>query len=213
MVAADNQAVSDAADLVVLATRPADAEGAARSIAFRAGQTVVSVVSSLRRADLMPAVAPAHLVRAMPISCASIGASPTVIYPDDGEARRLFRKVGRVHALDDESQFAAATSVAAFYGWLYGLLDHIATWASEQGLPQPTARSLVLEAVRGAAELGLSRPHQDLSAMVEGLTTPGGLTELGLRVIGEQGGMDAWVRALDAVLQRLEPVRDERRRT
>lgn len=210
-VAADNQGVADAADLVVLATRPADALDAVGPIAFRSSQTVVSVVSSLRCADLEPAVAPARLVRAMPTSCASIGASPTVIYPDEPAARWLFGRVGGVHLLEDESQFAAATSIAAFYGWLLGLADRAAAWGRDRGLPAATARSLVLGHVRGAADLGLSRPQQELAPMLERLATPGGLTEHGLRVIAERDGMEAWVAALDAIFHRLSSPGGERK--
>ena len=92
---------------------------------------MVSAVASLTCSELQPVVAPASLVRAMPISCASIAQGPTVLYPDHAAARKLFDLVGQVHVLTEESQFFTATVIAAFYGWAYDLLDRTSAWAAE----------------------------------------------------------------------------------
>ena len=72
VVATDNQAVADAADLIILATRPGDMVAASKAVAFQPGQTVVSVAATLPLEALRPVVAPATAIRAMPISCAAI---------------------------------------------------------------------------------------------------------------------------------------------
>jgi len=70
-------------------------------------------------------------------------------------------------------------------------------------VPPQTARKLVLETVRGAADMALARPDQDLDAMLDSLATPGGITEHGLTLLRRRGGLTAWREALDAVLSRL----------
>ena len=202
-VAADNQAVADAADLILLTTRPGDAVAACVDVAFRPGQTVVSAAAGLPLEALRPAVAPATLVRAMPISCAAINASPTLLYPDDPQAHALFALLGQVHVLPDESRFTPASAIAAFYGWVYALLDETVAWTAQAGVPPQTARNLVLETVRGAAAMALAQPDQDLAGMLDALATPGGITEHGLKVLHRRGGLAAWTEALEAVLTRM----------
>jgi pyrroline-5-carboxylate reductase len=202
-VATDNQAVADAADLILLTTRPGDAVAAAEGIAFRSVQTVVSVAASLPLANLKPAVAPATVVRAMPISCAAINQSPTLLYPDHPQARALFSLLGQVHVLPDESRFIPASVIAAFYGWVFALLDETVAWTAQAGVPPQTARNLVLETVRGAADMALAHPDQDLAAILDTLATPGGITEHGLNVLHQRQGLAAWTEALEAVLSRL----------
>jgi pyrroline-5-carboxylate reductase len=203
VVATDNQAVADAADLIMLTTRPGDAVAAAESIAFQPVQTVVSVVASLLLETLKPAVAPATVVRAMPISCAAINQSPTLLYPDHPQARALFSLLGQVHVLPDESRFIPASVIAAFYGWVYALLDETVAWTAQAGVPPQTARSLVLETVGGAVNMALAHPDQDLAAILDTLATPGGITEHGLNILHQRQGLAAWTEALEAVFSRL----------
>jgi pyrroline-5-carboxylate reductase len=202
-VATSNQAVVDVADLILLTTRPGDAVAACEGLAFRPGQTVISVAASLPLEALMPAVAPATAVRAMPISCAAINQSPTLLYPDHPQARALFALLGQVHVLPDESRFTPASAIAAFYGWVYALMDETVAWTTQAGVPPQTARSLVLGTVRGAAAMALAQPDQDLAAMLDTLATPGGITGRGLNLLQQRGGLAAWTEALEAVLSHL----------
>jgi pyrroline-5-carboxylate reductase len=203
VAATSNQAVADATDLILLTTRPGDAVGACQDVAFRPEQVVISAAAGLCLADLQPAVAPATLVWAMPISCAAIGQSPTLLYPDHPRVRALFSLLGQVHALPDEARFTPASVIAAFYGWVYALLDATVTWTVQAGVPPQTARELVLETVQGAVGMALAQPEQALAAMLDSLTTPGGITEYGLWVLERREGLTAWTEALGAVLNRL----------
>ena len=204
VVADVNQAVADTADLILLTTRPGDAIAACEGIVFRPEQTVISAAAGLPLKGLAPAVAPATAVRAMPISCAALNQSPTLLYPDHPQVRALFALLGQVHVLLDEAQFTPASVIAAFYGWVYALFDKTVAWTTQAGVPPETARCLVLETVRGAAEMSLAQPDVELSAILDTLATPGGITEHGLDVLRQQQGLTAWTEALDAVLGRMQ---------
>ena len=203
VVAADNQAVADAVDLIILATRPGDIVAASEAVAFQPGQTVISVAATLPLEALKPAVTPATAVRAMPISCAAINQSPTLLYPANPQAQALFALLGQVHVLPSESCFAPASAIAAFYGWMYALLDDTVAWTTQAGIPPHMARRLVLETVRGAAGMALAQPQDDLATMLDTLATPGGITEYGLDVLHQRQGRAGWTEALDAVCDRL----------
>ncbi len=202
-VAVDNQAVADKAELILVTTRPGEVLATCEAITFRADQTVVSTAAGVHLGVLRPVVAPAQPVRAMPLTCAAINKSPTLLHPDHPQARSLFELLGSVLALADEAQFTPASAIAAFYGWVYALLDQGVAWTVRAGVPPQTARSLVLETARGAAEMGLSHPDQELSALLDSLATPGGVTRQGLKTLQEGQGLAAWTDALDVVLERL----------
>jgi pyrroline-5-carboxylate reductase len=139
----------------------------------------------------------------MPITCAAISRSPTLLYPDEPAAGSLFERLGTVHVLDDESQFTSASVIAAYYGWIYALMNETVEWTVNAGVPSQVARELVLEATRGAAEMGLAHPERELSALLDSLATPGGVTRDGLKTLEERESLAAWVEALDVVLDRL----------
>jgi pyrroline-5-carboxylate reductase len=199
----DNQALVDAADLVVLAVRPVDVAAACGPLAFRAEQVVASVVAGLPLAALAPAVAPAQAVRVMPISSAALNRSPTLVFPGQPAVAALFALLGQVHELPDEASFTAASVISAFYGWVYALAGETVAWAQRQGVPAAVARPLVLETIRSTADMALARPDEAIGDLLAQLATPGGITEHGLEALCRHGGIEAWETALDAVLERM----------
>ena len=201
-VAADNAQVVEAADTVVLATRPDQAVQAAAGLPWRARQALICVAAGIPLDALAPVAGPATVVRAMPISCAAIGESPTSLYPDDNAARRLFERLGPVHALPDETSFEAASVLGAFYGWVYAILAEVTTWTEGQGVPSQTARDLVAQTARGATGMILGRPDESLAAMLGSLCTPGGITSRGLEVLEAKEAISAWGAACRAALDR-----------
>jgi len=209
-VAADNQAVCKAADIVLVTTRPGDVAGACRALTFRASQTVISTAAGVPLSAVASVVAPATAVRAMPLTCSAIGRSPTLLLPDDPAARELFELLGTVLPVDDEAQFTPASAIGAYYGWIYALMDEAVAWCASAGVPASTARELVLETTRGAAEMGLHHPDRDLSDLLDSLATPGGITRQGLETLERRGSLDAWIEALEDVLQRLHSEAQEK---
>ena len=203
-VATDNQVVANAADVILLTTRPGDAVAVCKGVAFRPEQIVVSTAANLPLATLIPAVAPATAVRAMPISCAALNQSPTLLHPGNTRARTLFKLLGSVHVLEDEAQFTPASVIAALYGWVFALFDETVAWTVGAGVPEHIARNLVVETVRGAADMVLALPEKDMGLMLDALTTPGGITEYGLDILQKEQGLVAWTSALDAVLTRMK---------
>ncbi len=203
IVAKSNQMVVKTSDIIVLTTRPEDTMLVSEEIDFQSDHTVISVAVGLSLETLKPVTAPATVVRAMPISCAAINQSPTLLFPDNLRARELLALLGQVHILPNESNFTPASVIAAFYGWIYALLDETVSWTTQAGVPHQVARNLVLETVRGAVNMALNEPNKGLNIMLETLATPGGITRHGLDVLQQQQGLTAWIEALDVVFKRL----------
>jgi pyrroline-5-carboxylate reductase len=199
----NNQAVVDASDLVVLSTRPNETLKVVNEINFRPNQIVISIAAGIKLKALVPAISPAIVVRAMPLSCAAINQSPTLLYPDHSIARELFSFVGHVHLLPDESLFTRATVLAAFYPWVFSLLDQTISWTAKTGISKSLARNIVLETVSGVVNVALTKQDEELTSILSTLTTPGGITELGLNVLEQQQGLSAWIEALETVYNHL----------
>jgi len=139
----------------------------------------------------------------MPISCAAINQSPTLLFPDNAQARSLLDHLGQIHVLPNEASFTSASTLGAFYGWIYALLNEAISWTTQTGVPQQTARKIVLETVRGAVNMALNEPQVDLDDILNTLATPGGITKQGLNILHQQQGFLVWKETLDTIHHRL----------
>lgn len=207
-LAVDNAALVSAADIVVLATRPRDALAAVAGLPWRAGQILVSACAGVPLAALAPAVAPARAMRIMPLTAASIGASPTTVYPDLPEARPLLSRIGAIIPLSNEAQFETATVSAAIYGWAQSLIGRGCDWSVAHGMTPEAARRLAAETFVAAGRM-IAEREEPVEALLASLTTPGGITECGFRVLEAHGVDEGWRAACDAVLARLTRRPDE----
>ena len=165
-IAKNNQEIVNKTNLIMITTRPEDTIAVSENLTFQSGQTVISVAVGLLLENLLASISPATVVRAMPISCAAINQSPTLLFPDNPQARSLLNHLGQVHVLPNEACFTSASAIGAFYGWIYALLDKTVFWTTQTGVPVQTARNIVLETVRGAVNMALNEPKIDLNVIL-----------------------------------------------
>ncbi|MBB3610853.1 NAD(P)-binding domain-containing protein [Rhizobium sp. BK602] len=199
-VCADTAELVRRSDIIVLAVRPHDAAKALEGLTWRVDQVLVSVCAGVSLSAL-PA-APAQRVRAMPLTAAEINASPTIFFPDIPKARWLIEKFGPAIALRNEREFEVATVNAAIYGWAQVLVRQSAEWCAAQGADGTAMRQLVAQTFVAAGRL-IAERDQPMEDLLSELVTPGGITELGLKIM-EVGGQPAvWREACEAVLARL----------
>jgi pyrroline-5-carboxylate reductase len=202
-IAQSNQDVVNRTNLIMITTRPEDTLTVSESLDFRSDQTIISVAVGLSLEHLLEPMSPATVVRAIPISCAAINQSPSLLYPDNPQARTLLSHLGQVHVLQNEAHFTSASAIGAFYGWIFALLDETISWTTQTGVRYQTARNLVLETVRGAVNMALKDPETDLKDILDTLATPGGITNQGLNILHQGQGLTIWSESLSAVNNRL----------
>ncbi len=202
-VARDNRALVGESDVVILATRPGQAAAAIDRLPWRPGQTLVSVCAGVRLDTLMFNAGAATLARAMPITAAALGESPTCLYPDVAAAREVLEALGPVYALEHERELDVATLSAALYGWVHGLIADMALLHAQAGLPPALARELVARTVRAAGSMVAAQPGRSLPELLDELCAPGGVTELGLQSLRDSGALEQWRRAAAQVLESL----------
>lgn len=204
-IASDNQAVADASDIVVLATRPAQCLEALSDLELHDGQLLLSVVAGVTVAELRAAMSIAvEIVRAMPVSCAAVGASPTLIFPHNAAVAALFDRCGKTIAVDEERHFDRGTILACVYSWYFALFDQLIDATGGPALPPAIAAELVPGMARGAAELALARPTESPGAIARQIATDGTFSRLGLDLLEREQAFSPWREACELLGKRLD---------
>src|SRR5215472_16874273 len=145
-VAADNQAVLDGAGLVILSTPPAAVLPCVGALRWREGQAMICVAIDVTRATLAKAAPGALVLRAMPSNAAALGICPTPLFPAHEEAKAMLSRLGPVF----ERAYDAATALAGYHLWCYGLMEAVAQAAVAEGLPRAASAGIVAGLTRAA---------------------------------------------------------------
>lgn len=199
-VMADNQAVVDAADVVLVAVRPWQLGELAREVKVRPDQKLISVVSGVSISDLSRLFGTRQCARAMLSYAAEINCATVAIYPSDPTASELLQPLGRLMSLASENELELATVGACMNGWFYFLLHDLECWLVEKGLPPDRARNLVLGNIEDCVSYAKhhdSLPIRDLGASI---ATPGTFSAQGLEMLGLHQANAAWSAACEVVL-------------
>jgi pyrroline-5-carboxylate reductase len=217
--ASDNaQAISNA-QVVVLAVKPqvlravavelADAVQAYRPL-------VVSIAAGIRSADLQRWLGgSAAVVRAMPNTPALVQtgatglfASPQVSAEQRDLAESILRTAGLTLWVTDEEQMDAVTALSGSGpAYFFRIMEGLEKAAADLGLARETARLLTLQTALGAAKMALES-SESLATLRERVTSPGGTTERGLRVMADNNIDELLAQVLKAARDRAAELAD-----
>jgi pyrroline-5-carboxylate reductase len=202
-VAADNQAVVDGADVVLVAVPPAQIGAVLSDLDFADRHAVVSVVAGVSLDDLRPWVAPAtRVARSVPLPAVARREGVTPVFPPLPEAVTLFDGLGGAIAVEDAATYEALTVSSATVAAHFAFLVAIADWLVGHGISEADARSYVAATYVGATEALRAEPV-DFGALITEVATPGGLNEHFARRLREAGALEAVASGMDEVLARL----------
>lgn len=203
-VAADNQAVLDGSDVVILAVRPQVAQEVLGPLRFRADHRIISLIAIHPQARIAPLVAPAtRITRALPLPPMARRIGPIAISPPDPELEAWLSTAGTVVAVADDHHFEAVWSTSALIASFYEMVSRAADWGVAQGLTRDAAERYAKSVFHAVAQ-PLADPGAKPAELAALAQTKGGLNEQILRQLTEAGAFDEVGRALDAVLARLE---------
>jgi pyrroline-5-carboxylate reductase len=203
-VAGDNQAVVDSAGCVIVATRTDVARALLADLTFGPDHLVVSVVAGLSVAELRAAVAPARAVaRAIPLPSVAARQGLVPVFPPQPEALALFRQLGSVVALDDETAFDSFSAASAFAATQLDLLATVEAWLVGRGVPATDASAYVRELIRGLSDALADEPDRELALLASDHATPGGLNEQVRTYLRSHGVHELVATALDDVARRV----------
>ena len=192
-VQSSNQAVVDLSDNLVISTRPEHCLEALAELQFRPVHLLISVVAGIDISTLHGVVGPGvEIVRAMPVSSAEAGASPTIIYPQCDPATELFTMCGQAITLPDESAFELGTVLACVYTWYFELFEQLIQATAGKQLPTELARELVLGMAKGAASLALADKSRSPGEIATDIATEGTYSRQGLDLLNDQAAFKPW---------------------
>ena len=133
-VAADNQAVVDGSDVVLVCLRKADA-ALLGDLTWRPEQVVVSAVAGVGVAQLTEWVAPATRVcRSVPMPPVADRAGLTAVHPPLAEARTLFDRLGSTLEVEDVVAYEALSATSATLAGFFEYLRTQTDWLEARGI-------------------------------------------------------------------------------
>ncbi|MBK7984309.1 MAG: pyrroline-5-carboxylate reductase [Candidatus Competibacteraceae bacterium] len=217
---ADNPAVIEHAQAIVLAVKPQILQEVARQLApeiQRCQPLVISIAAGVREPDLRRWLGGGSLalVRTMPNTPALVGSAASALFANEfvSEKRRqlaesLLRAVGATVWVDDESLLDTVTALSGSGpAYFFLLMEALEQAALDLGLDADTARLLTLQTAFGAAKMALESVESPAILRAR-VTSPGGTTERALAILRDGGVETLLAKALEAARQRAHELGD-----
>lgn len=204
-VASDNQDVIDRSTLVFLAVRPQVFEEVMAPLSFSTTPDIVSLVPSVSLDHLRQLVGPGpRLSRAVPLPFVEQLSGPTAIYPANAACVKLFERLGRALAVDQEAQLDVLMAASGTMGSFFLMQGAIVDWMTAQGLEPTLARLYIGELASGLTLSAQIRTDESFGSLMDDFSTRGGLNEQ-LRKSLEQAGLREQVaKGLTDLLDRIQ---------
>lgn len=201
-IAADNQAVLDGSEIVVLAVRPQIANEVIGQLHFRPDHHVVSLIAtvSLEQLRRMTGGVAKAITRAVPLPSVARCQGPTAVYPPEQTIEALFGDLGAAVPLEDEAAFDVFTAATAVMASYFAFAGTVTEWMERHGIADEGAFTFVAQMLRGLASADSDR---SFASLADEHQTRGGLNEQVVRAISNQGIIAPLYDALDAVLDRI----------
>jgi len=212
---ADGAAAVARADVVVLAVKPQGMKDTVRELAETLRKhrpLVISVAAGVRVESIEAWIgAPVPLVRAMPNTPALLGAGATGLYCNAGvsaaqrqQAERILGAVGMVEWVENEALLDVITALSGSGpAYFFLVMEGLIRAGVELGLSPAQAQALTVQTALGAARMAAAGTS-DPSALRRQVTSPGGTSEQGVRVLEESGLAEILLQAVRAARQRAE---------
>jgi pyrroline-5-carboxylate reductase len=208
-----NRDAAHHANVIVLAVKPQVIKSVARELADIVSQQqplVISIAAGIPAAALGNWLGKsAAIVRTMPNTPAMVQSGATALYANASvseeqrsTAESILRAVGIAIWVENEAQMDAVTALSGSGpAYFFLFMEALQAAGQELGLPESTARLLVLQTAFGAAKMALES-DEDAATLRHQVTSPGGTTEHAIRTF-QEGGFETLIsKALLAAAER-----------
>lgn len=193
------------ASIVVLAIKPKDVFAALSSIKpyLRDDMLLISVVAGVSMTDIELIInRNLAIIRTMPNTSATIGKSATAIaqnrFVTNDQlqlATSLLETIGQVTLMDEEQLDAVTGLSGSGPAYIYYLIEAMEQSAERIGLGKEDAKALILQTIIGAAEM-LHNSSKTPQILRKEITSPGGTTEAGLKILESKQVQEAFVECI-----------------
>jgi pyrroline-5-carboxylate reductase len=200
--------VPRAADGVVIAVKPADVEGACAEIVKARPRRVLSIAAGVTLARLDEWLAGLPTVRAMPNTPALIGAGAAAIAPGASAgpedllwAEGVLGSVGLVVRVTEKALDAVTGLSGSGPAYVFLVAEALVDAGVLAGLDRATSAALTRQTLLGAARL-VDESGDLPEALRAAVTSPGGTTAAGLRILEQRAVRAAFLDAVAAAAER-----------
>jgi pyrroline-5-carboxylate reductase len=209
VLASVEQADVDDATGAILSVKPDHAEGVARVAGACGVRRLLSVVAGLSTARLEGAFTqPVAVIRAMPNTPVLVRRGATamaggshVTSADLEWAESILAAVGTVVRVTERNLDAVTGLSGPMPAYLYLVVEALIEAGVHQGLSRDVSRTLVIDTFAGSAAL-LSQTGESPAELRAEVTSPGGTTAAGLRVLESRAVRAAFLDAVAAAAER-----------
>ncbi|MFZ3060040.1 MAG: pyrroline-5-carboxylate reductase [Candidatus Methanoperedens sp.] len=209
-VCKDNCSAVTDSDILIIAVKPQTIPALLKEIKFSIkNQLVISIAAGVAIATYENELPRGtKVVRVMPNIAATVREAASAISPgsavskDDLEiAKTIFNAIGRSVILPEHLMDAVTGLSGSGPAYIFMVIEALADGGVHEGLDRNTAKLLAAQTVLGAAKMVLDGGSHtgELKDMV---TSPGGTTIRGLRVMEERGVRVAMMNAVIAACER-----------
>lgn len=189
----------------IVAVKPHHVAEAVRAVAAAGAERILSVAAGVTLAALREAAGDGpELVRAMPNTPALVGAGATAICGDADAldwAEGVLAAVGLVVRLDEDKLDAVTGLSGSGPAYVFLVAEAMIEAGVLAGLPRDVAEKLAGQTLLGASRL-ITEGDRDPSLLRADVTSPGGTTAAGLRMLERAGVRAAFLDAVDAAASR-----------
>ncbi|MCK6450840.1 MAG: NAD(P)-binding domain-containing protein [Alphaproteobacteria bacterium] len=204
-VAADNQAVVDGSEWVLLAVRPQVAREVVGALRFKPGQKVLSAIAPIADEWIDDAVKPGKLVaRLLPLPPVEQRLGPIAFFPGDRDVEALLKPVGTTVPLGSKHELLVIWTLTTLIASYYGFVSHAVDWAARNDADPQAARTYMTSMLHALSTIAAAPAAAPPAELAQHAQTKGGLNEQVARDLAAKGWFDAIGPTLDAVRRRLE---------
>lgn len=199
------------AEVIILAFKPQDADGALAPLRdhFTDRHLVVSILAGTSTGYLEARLPEGvRVVRVMPNLLITVGAGAAALSggraatdEDVAYVRRVFATGGRALVVEEDSLDAVTALSGSGPAYFFSVVEALVDGAVAQGLPAEVARELAEVTCLGAGKL-LLETGGDPADWRRRVTSKGGTTEAALKVLEKSGVRKAFVEAMAAAARR-----------
>ncbi len=200
-VAADNQGVLDASDVVVVAVLPGQVAEVCAALRFRADHVVAGLAAGWPPSALAGHVAPATAVcQLIPMPMVALRTGPIVVHPGLPQVLDLLDGCGDPVVLEHEADVVLLSALSASMSTFFELQTTLVDWADGAGLDRATAVHYVTALFHGLATESVHDRDRGLAGATVEHETPGGLNEHVRTGLQQAGAFTELQRLLDHLL-------------
>ncbi|HWO75748.1 MAG TPA: pyrroline-5-carboxylate reductase [Bacillus sp. (in: firmicutes)] len=188
----DLEGILKEAQCIILAMKPKDAHEALETIKPYVQRTsvIISVLAGIPINTIEKILGEEFkIVRAMPNTSAAIGKSATAIAHNqrvsEDEVKnvvQLFSSIGVTAVVDEEKLDAITGLSGSGPAYIYYIVEAFEQSAKELGLDEEIAKTFIIQTLMGAGEM-LNQTKKEPADLRKAVTSPGGTTEAGLKVL------------------------------